>query len=93
MSATASRLPPPWVTRIGVITGLLILWEVLGRMGTALFFSPFSTVVMSGHQIFLDAEVRQALLTTGWVLGLIGVALAAGSVYVLLSRLGRGEVS
>ena len=70
MSATAKRLPPPWVTRIGVITGLLILWEVLGRMGTALFFSPFSKVVMSGHQIFFEAEVRQALLTTGWVLAL-----------------------
>ena len=70
MSATGQRLPPPWVTRIGVIIGLLILWEALGRMGTALFFSPFSKVVMSGHQIFLEAEVRQALLTTGWILAL-----------------------
>ena len=70
MSATGKGLPPPWVTRIGVIVGLLVVWEVLGRMGTALFFSPFSKVVISGHQIFFEAEVRQALLTTGWVLAL-----------------------
>jgi NitT/TauT family transport system permease protein len=70
MSAFGTRSPPPWVARIGVIIGLLILWEVLGRMGTALFFSPFSKVLISGHKIFFEAEVRQALLTTGWVLAL-----------------------
>jgi ABC-type nitrate/sulfonate/bicarbonate transport system permease component len=70
MSAFGTRSPPHWVARIGVIIGLLILWEVLGRMGTALFFSPFSKVLISGHKIFFEAEVRQALLTTGWVLAL-----------------------
>ena len=70
MSAFGTRSPPHWVARSGVIIGLLILWEVLGRMGTALFFSPFSKVLISGHKIFFEAEVRQALLTTGWVLAL-----------------------
>jgi ABC-type nitrate/sulfonate/bicarbonate transport system permease component len=68
MNARVSRVPPAWITRLLVILGLLVLWEVLGHIGSALFFSPFSKVVLSGHEIFYDPEVRQALVTSCWVL-------------------------
>ena len=81
MSLQSRRLPHPMVARIAVIIGLLILWEIFGRMGTSLFFSPFSKVVMSGHEIFYEPEVRRALLTTSGVLALAFIlSLALGLV-------------
>ena len=75
MNAKAFKLPPVWVSRAAVVLLLLVLWEILGRSGSQLFFSPLSKVATSGLQIFADPEVIEALKTTAWILG-VGFALS-----------------
>lgn len=65
---TGDRRPSPLQARLLLIAGLLCLWEVLGRLGSDLFVSPFSTVVTSGTRIFSDPAVLSALGTTAWEL-------------------------
>jgi ABC-type nitrate/sulfonate/bicarbonate transport system permease component len=90
MSRAPFRLPPPWVSRALAVVLLLVLWEILGRMGSQLFFSPLSKVATSGVQIFADHEVLEALRTTAWILTLgfslsVAIGLALG-LAVAMSR-------
>jgi NitT/TauT family transport system permease protein len=90
MSRARFRLPPPWISRALVVVLLLVLWEILGRMGSQLFFSPLSQVATSGVQIFVDREVLEALRTTAWILTLgfvlsVAIGLALG-LTVAMSR-------
>jgi NitT/TauT family transport system permease protein len=83
MKGQTSRLPPPIVTRIAFVLLLLVLWEIGGRLGSALFIAPFSKVLTSGTEIFREAEVRAALMTTAW-------ELAAGFVLSVAIGLALG---
>ena len=65
---------------------------LVGLIGMAVFaaglFTAFNAKAAERWPIPADP------ITTGWVLGLVGVALAAGSIYLLLGRLGgRGPIS
>ena len=74
-----ARTPEPVLAAVGLI-GLVVF-------GAGLFWG-FNAKAAERLPIPVDP------LTTGWVLGLVGVALAATSIYFLLSRLGaRGEAS
>lgn len=75
----------PLQARLLLIVALLCLWEVLGRIGSDLFVSPFSTVVVSGTAIFADPAVLSALGTTAWELC---IAFAASLVIGLVLGLG-----
>jgi ABC-type nitrate/sulfonate/bicarbonate transport system permease component len=86
----ARRPLPPLVARVLVIAGLLLLWEAGGRIGTDLFVSPVSQVVLHGSAIFKDPAVITALSTTavelivGFVLS-VSIGLAVGT-FVSMSR-------
>jgi ABC-type nitrate/sulfonate/bicarbonate transport system permease component len=76
----ADRIPPIYA-RLLLIAALLCLWEFLGRIGSDLFVSPFSTVVTSGSSIFGDPAVLGALATTAWELSIaFAVSLICGVV-------------
>ena len=87
MSRARFRLPPPWISRALVVVLLLVLWEILGRMGSQLFFSPLSQVATSGVQIFVDREVLEALRTTAWILTLGFVLSVANSDFTSINCL------
>ncbi len=82
---TPSTILSPLQARLLLISGLLCLWEVLGRFGSDLFVSPLSTVVSSGSRIFADPAVLSALGTTGWELV---IAFAVSLLVGLLLGLG-----
>jgi ABC-type nitrate/sulfonate/bicarbonate transport system permease component len=90
MTGRSLRLPPPWVARVMVVLLLLVLWEILGRLGSQLFFSPLSKVATSGIRIFADPEVLEALKTTAWILALgFGLSVAIGLVLGLAIAMSR----
>jgi NitT/TauT family transport system permease protein len=90
MTRQSLRLPPPWVARVVVVLLLLVLWEILGRVGSQLFFSPMSKVATSGMSIFADAEVLEALKTTAWILALgFGLSVAIGLALGLAIAMSR----
>jgi ABC-type nitrate/sulfonate/bicarbonate transport system permease component len=60
------RCLAPLHARMLVIFGSLVLWEILGRLGSDLFVSPFSQVVLSGSKILGDPNVLSALGLTAW---------------------------
>ena len=69
----------PLAARLLLIAGLLCLWEIVGRLGSDLFVSPFSAVVTSGTGIFTDPAVLSALVTTAWELCIaFAVSLVVG---------------
>jgi lysozyme len=71
-----NRTPEPVLALVGV-TGLMVF--------AAGLFWAFNAKASERLPIPVDP------VTTGWVLGLVGVALAASSVYVLLNRGSKGE--
>ncbi len=75
MIAAPRKLPAPWVLRTFVVLILLLVWEIAGRHGSQLLFSPLSKVLTSGLQIFAEAEVLEALRTTAWIL-MVGFVLS-----------------
>jgi ABC-type nitrate/sulfonate/bicarbonate transport system permease component len=81
---------PPLLARSLVIVGLLLLWEVGGRLGSDLFVSPPSRVLLSGTAIFKDVAVIGALTMTAWELA-VGFALAVvfGLVVGILVSMSR----
>jgi NitT/TauT family transport system permease protein len=90
MTPLSFRSPPPWVSRALVILLLLALWEILGRMGSQLFFSPLSMVATSGVTIFADREVLEALRTTAWILAIgFGLSVCIGLVLGLAVAMSR----
>ncbi|MDB5459439.1 MAG: lysozyme family protein [Caulobacteraceae bacterium] len=71
-----NRTPEPVLALVGVV-GLMVF--------AAGLFWAFNAKAAERLPLPVDP------VTTGWVLGLAGIALAAGSVYVLLNRGSRGE--
>ena len=67
---TRAKALSPLQARLLLIAGLLCLWEVLGRLGSDLFVSPLSKVLVSGSSIFMDQAVLSALGTTAWELAI-----------------------
>ncbi|MDP2358148.1 MAG: ABC transporter permease [Beijerinckiaceae bacterium] len=82
MIAAPRKLPAPWVLRTFVVLILLLVWEIAGRHGSQLLFSPLSKVLTSGLQIFAEAEVLEALKTTAWIL-VVGFVLSVAIGLVL----------
>lgn len=77
--------PPVPLARALIIAGLLLAWEIAGRLGSDLFISPFSKVVTSGGVIFRDPAVLSALLASAWEIAVafalsvaIGLAIGVG---------------
>jgi ABC-type nitrate/sulfonate/bicarbonate transport system permease component len=71
----------PLAARLLLIVALLALWEIVGRLGSDLFVSPFSTVLVSGTRIFTDPAVLSALGTTAVELCIaFAISLAIGLV-------------
>ena len=86
----ARRLPPPWVPRIVVVVLLLVLWEIFGRYGSQLLFSPLSKVLTSGLTIFADPDVLEALKTTAWILAVrFALSVVFGLVLGFLVTISR----
>lgn len=80
----SSSLHPHHV-RLIVIFGLLVAWEILGRVGNNLFFAPFSQVVLTGGTIFTESDVLSALGMTAFEVGIAFLAsLAIGLALGLL---------
>ena len=76
-----ASLPPVSVTRLLAIMTLVILWEIGGHIGNALFISPPSSVLTRGVEIFLQPGVQKAMFTTFWELALaFAIAVAVGFV-------------
>ncbi len=72
----------PWLARLMVVAGLLVLWEVAARFVVdPLFLSPPSTVVMSLGKVFATRGVPAALQLTLFELAVAFVlAVAIGLV-------------
>jgi len=82
MTVVRRKLPPPWVLRTLVVLLLLLVWEIAGRHGSQLLFSPLTKVMTSGVQIFADPDVIEALKTTAWIL-VVGFILSVAIGLVL----------
>ena len=79
--------PPPKPVKPNRESVTLLIWAALGFLGVALFIAAlrFGFKTAGGAVAGLDPSVL------GWGFGLAGIALAATSVYFLLTRLGPKE--
>jgi len=65
------KLPPAWVTRLGVIALLLVLWEVGARLfANPLFLCPPSKALLAMGKVIGSPGVQRALATLAWELSL-----------------------
>ena len=90
-STRATGLPPPHVTRLGIILAFLAAWEAYARLwGDPLFVAPPSAAIRALGGIAANPAIRRAILTFSLeVFAAFGISLLLGLVIGLWLGLSR----